>query len=226
VIARHRRIQRAALLAGAALLGAHFFLAAFSQAPLSPAKIRLHGLISGYLEPYFTQNWSLFAPNPTKDDEGIIARAKCSDGSVTDFYDVTGPLIKETQEDRFFPSRTVRLVSNGINQLNDSDDLLLRLRQKEEEKNTEDSPAKDGKRDHVIPLTPYEKSQHEDAERSLSRFSLTRMHDVCPDGTGPAAVQVRMYIKTLPPWSQRKNSEAKSKVDLYDLPWKKAVDLR
>ncbi len=226
MIARHRRIQRAALLAGAALLGAHFFLAAFSQAPLSPAKIRLHGLISSYLEPYFTQNWSLFAPNPTKDDEGIIARAKCSDGSVTDFYDVTGPLIKETQEDRFFPSRTVRLVSNGINQLNDSDDLLLRLRQKEEEKNSEDSTTKDEKHKRVIPLTPYEKSQHEDAERSLSRFSLTQMHDVCPGGTGPTAVQARMYIKTLPPWSQRKNPEAKSKVDLYDLPWKKAVDLQ
>jgi len=226
VIARHRRIQRAALLAGAALLGAHFFLAAFSQAPLSPAKIKLHGLISSYLEPYFTQNWSLFAPNPTKDNEGIIARGRCSDGSVTDFYDVTGPLIKETQEDRFFPSRTVRLVSNGINQLNDSDDLLLRLRQKEEVKNTDDPEAKDGKHKRVIPLTPYEKRQHEDAERSLSRFSLTQMHDVCPDGTAPAAVQVRMYIKTLPPWSQRKNPEAKSKVDLYDLPWKKAVDLR
>ncbi|MFD7877170.1 DUF5819 family protein [Streptomyces sp. NPDC059766] len=224
--ARHRRIQRAALLAGAALLGAHFFLAAFSQAPLSPAKIRMHGLISGYLEPYFTQNWSLFAPNPTKDDEGIIARAKCADGSVTDFYDVTGPLIKETQEDRFFPSRTVRLVSNGINQLNDSDDLLLRLRQKQEEKDSEDSATKGKKHKRVIPLTPYEKSQHEDAERSLSRFSLTRMHDVCGDGTEPTAVQARMYIRTLPPWSQRKNPEAKSKVDLYDLPWKKAVDLQ
>lgn len=49
---RHRRIQRAALLAGAALLGAHFSIAAFSQAPLSPAKIRLHAVITGYLEPY------------------------------------------------------------------------------------------------------------------------------------------------------------------------------
>ncbi|MGX5182331.1 DUF5819 family protein [Streptomyces avermitilis] len=226
MIARHRRIQRAALLAGAALLGAHFFIAAFSQAPLSPAKIKLHGVISGYLEPYFTQNWSLFAPDPTKNDEGIVARAKCADGAVTDYYDVTGPLIKETQGDRFFPSRTVRLVSNGIQQLNDSDDLLLRLRQKQESKDAEDSKTKDGRRKQDIPLTPYEKSQHQDAEWSLSRFALTQMHGVCSDGTGPTAIQARMYVKKLPPWSQRNNPKAKSALDLYDLPWKKAVELQ
>jgi hypothetical protein len=223
---RHRRIQRAALLAGAALLGAHFSIAAFSQAPLSPAKIQLHGVVSGYLEPYFTQNWSLFAPDPTKDDQGIVARAKCADGAVTDYYDVTGPLIKETQEDRFFPSRTVRLVSNGLNQLNDSDDLLWRLRQKQKEENGEGSEAKGGKDKRDIPLTPYEKSQHKDAERSLSRFALTQINNVCPDGTGPTAVQARMYIKKLPPWSQRKNAKAKSTLDIYDLPWKKAVELQ
>ncbi|MFG1666252.1 DUF5819 family protein [Streptomyces sp. Y7] len=216
---RHRRIQRAALLAGAALLGAHFSIAAFSQAPLSPAKIQLHAVISGYLEPYFTQNWSLFAPEPVKDNQGIVARAKCADGSVTDFYDVTAPLIKETQSDRFFPSRTVRLVSNGIQQLNDSDDLLLRLRQN-------DSETKDGKRDRPIPLTPYEKRQHEEAEWSLSRFALTQVNNVCAGGARPTAVQARMYVEKLPPWSQRNNSAAKSKLDLYDLPWKKAVELQ
>jgi hypothetical protein len=203
---RHRRIQRAALLAGAALLGAHFSIAAFSQAPLSPAKIQLHGVISGYLEPYFTQNWSLFAPDPTKDDQGIVVRAKCADGAVTDYYDVTGPLIKETQEDRFFPSRTVRLVSNGLNQLNDSDDLLWRLRQKQKEENGEGSETKGGKDKRDI--------------------ALTQINNVCPDGTGPTAVQARMYIKKLPPWSQRKNAKAKSTLDIYDLPWKKAVELQ
>jgi hypothetical protein len=226
VTTRHRRIQRAALLAGAALLGAHFSIAAFSQAPLSPAKIRLHAVITGYLEPYFTQNWSLFAPEPVKNDEGIVARAQCADGAVTDYYDVTGPLIEETQGDRFFPSRTVRLVSNGIQQLNDSDDLLLRLRQKQDSEITEDSEKEDAKSKRDIPLTPYEKSQREDAERSLSRFALTQMRDVCPDGKGPIAVQPRMYVKKLPPWSQRNSSAAKSKVDLYDLPWKKAVELQ
>jgi hypothetical protein len=225
VTARHRRIQRAALLAGAALLGAHFSIAAFSQAPLSPAKIQLHTVISGYLEPYFTQNWSLFAPDPIKDDQGIVARAKCADGSVTEYYDVTGPLIKETQGDRFFPSRTVRLVSNGIQQLNDSDDLLLRLRQNDSEKEKA-SEEKDGKRKRPIPLSPYEKRQHEEAEWNLSRFALTQMNNVCPGGTGPTAVQARMYVEQLPPWSQRRNPEAQSKIDLYDLPWKKAGDLR
>ncbi|KFG01942.1 hypothetical protein IQ62_04360 [Streptomyces scabiei] len=226
---RYLRIQRAALLAGAALLGAHFFIAAFSQAPLSPAKIQMYPVISGYLDPYFTQNWSLFAPDPASNDEGIIARVKCADGTVTDYYDVTGPLIKGTQEDRFFPSRLPRLVSTGIRQLNDSDDLLLRLRKKQESKNVEDtetSRARGKKSKRNIPLTPFEKRQHKNAERALSRFALTQMRDVCPAGAGPTAVQARMYVKQLPPWSQRNNSKAKGKLDLYDLPWRKAVELQ
>ncbi|WP_328838027.1 DUF5819 family protein [Streptomyces europaeiscabiei] len=232
---RYLRIQRAALLAGAALLGAHFFIAAFSQAPLSPAKIQMYPVISGYLDPYFTQNWSLFAPDPASNDEGIIARVKCADGTVTDYFDVTGPLIKGTQEDRFFPSRLPRLVSTGIRQLNDSDDLLLRLRKKQESKeskdaegaeDTENSRARGEKGKRNIPLTPFEKRQHKNAERALSRFALTQMRDVCPAGADPTAVQARMYVKQLPPWSQRNNSKAKGKLDLYDLPWRKAVELQ
>ncbi|WP_129307712.1 DUF5819 family protein [Streptomyces sp. L2] len=215
-----RRVQRAVLLAGAALLGAHFSIAAFSQTPLSPAKVQLAPLLNAYLQPYFSQNWMLFAPDPVMVDQGIIARGRCSDGEVTKYYDVTGPSIKRVQNDRFFPSRMSRVVSNGIQQYNSTDDLLRRLRDQKEK----GKAKKSGK--NPIPLLPYEKRTRNQAVNYLSRYALTQMNQACTDGRSLQEVQVRMYVRSLPPWSQRDNPHAHDKVDAYDFPWKKAADLQ
>ncbi|MDX3694237.1 DUF5819 family protein [Streptomyces europaeiscabiei] len=208
------------LLVGAALLGAHFSVAAFSQTPLSPAKVQMAPFLSAYLQPYFAQNWMLFAPDPVMVDQGIIARGRCGDGKVTKYYDVTAPSIQRVQGSRFFPSRMTRVVSNGIQQYNSTDDLLMRLR---EQKATEET-KKPGK--NPIPLMPHEKRTRDQAVNYLSRYALTQMAQSCGDGRGLQAVQVRMYARSLPPWSQRKNPAAHDKVDAYDLPWKKAADLQ
>lgn len=216
----HRRVQRAVLLAGAALLGAHFSVAAFSQTPLSPAKVQMAPFLNDYLQPYFAQNWMLFAPDPVMVDQGIIARGRCSDGEVTKYHDVTGPSIQRVQDSRFFPSRMTRVVSNGIQQYNSTDDLLRRLREQKEKKKAE----KPG--ENPIPLMPHEKRTRDQAVNYLSRYALTRLAQACEDGRGLQAVQVRMYARSLPPWSQRKNPDARDKVDVYDFPWKKAADLQ
>ncbi|MFF4657471.1 hypothetical protein [Streptomyces sp. NPDC001381] len=61
-------------------------------------------------------------------------------------------------------------MSNGIQQLNDSDDLLLRLRRKQRSKDAEDSGTKDGKRKPDIPLTPQRHDPK--AESTLDLYDL------------------------------------------------------
>ncbi|MFV2117201.1 DUF5819 family protein [Streptomyces sp. Act-28] len=220
------RIQRAALLAGAALLGAHFALAAFSQTPLSPAKVKLAAPVNEYLHPYFSQNWMLFAPDPLAADQGVIARGRCEDGEVTPYRDVTGPFIKQAQDSRFFPSRMSRIVSNGIQQYNATDELMRRLRSQEKtEAETQRDESEEAKGD-LLPLTPFEKRTRAQAVQFLSRFAWTQMPQACGNGQSPEEVQVRMYIRTLPPWSERDNPRAKDDLELFDFPWKKAADLQ
>ncbi|MEV6655302.1 DUF5819 family protein [Streptomyces sp. NPDC051219] len=202
------------LLVGAALLGGHFTMSALSQAPLSPAKVRYEETVSSYLEPYFAQNWMLFAPDPITDDRGILARAKCSDGSVTDFYDVTHPHIKAAQDSRFFPSRMSRLVTNGLQAISNHDELMNRLRQNSL---NEKKP--------LIPATPFEKSSRDETITFLSRYSMGQMPTPCGDGQ-PSEIQVRMYIHQLPPWSQRKSPKAEGKVEVEDFAWRKVKELR
>ncbi|GAA3188001.1 hypothetical protein GCM10017688_50270 [Streptomyces ramulosus] len=203
------------LLAGAALLGVYFFLAAFSQAPLSPAKIRYADKVNEALSPYLSQDWMLFAPDPLADDRGILARAACADGRSTPFYDVTNPYIERTQRDRFFPSRMSRIVSSGLQSLNNTDPVLNRIRQQESEK-----------KKPVLPPMPFEERSHKDTVRLLSRYSLTQLPDAC--GGKPEKIQVRVYIHELRPWSKRHDPVAKAKesVQAEDLEWWKVSELR
>ncbi|MBZ6093402.1 hypothetical protein KVH02_34625 [Streptomyces olivaceus] len=208
----HVLVRRAALIFGAALLGAYFLLASISQMPLNPIKLKFYDPVNAITQPYLAQNWMLFAPNPLSDDRGILARAKCSDGRVTDFYNVTRPYVEREQGDRFFPSRTNRLVSGTISQLDTGDPILERLRSSEKEK-----------KKPVMPLLPQEKTSRSDAENFLARFSLKQLSGVCTGG--PAEVQVRVYVHELPPWSERKIPSATGKTNVQDLEWKEAETL-
>ncbi|MGW7073660.1 DUF5819 family protein [Streptomyces sp. NPDC054855] len=201
-------------MAGAALLAVHFTASALSQAPLSPAKMRYYDTVSAYLEPYFTQNWMLFAPDPLTDDRGILARAACPDGKVTPEYDVTSAYIEKAQSSRFFPSRMSRLVTSNIQQLSPRDEVLDRMRRSER---NDKKP--------VTPLLPHEKKSRGEAVTFLSRYALDQMPAGVCSGK-PEKIQIVMYLRKLPPWSQRNNIKAKDKVDAYRFEWRKVGDLR
>jgi hypothetical protein len=209
----YRTTRRAALLIGGALLGAHMTMAALSQAPLSPAKLVYGDRVAEYLDPYFSQNWQLFAPTPVSDDRGILARAACADGSVSEYFDVSARGLEKAQSSRLFPSREVRIVSAGLQNVTSSEEILRRLR----EKQTNDKKP-------MLPPLPYEKVTEAEAVKSLSRYAYDQMPTAC---NGKAVkLQVRMYVHELPPWSKRNDSSAEGKVLVKDFAWTPTKDLR
>ncbi|MFI1963217.1 DUF5819 family protein [Streptomyces pathocidini] len=188
-------------------------MSALSQAPLSPAKLKYGDAVLEYLSPYFAQNWMLFAPTPLSEGRGIIARAECTNGTTSEFYDVSARSLQKAQTSRFFPSREVRLISGNIQQLSTNDEVLQRLRQN----------RKNDKKPE-LPLLPHEKVTEQQAIRFLSRYAADQMPNAC-DGK-ISRVQVRMYIRDLPPWSKRHDAEAKDKVKVRDFKWIDARVLR
>ncbi|MEU8589122.1 DUF5819 family protein [Streptomyces sp. NPDC048664] len=209
----HVVLRRAVLVTGAALLGAYLAVAALTQAPLNPVKLRYYDKVNSVTEPYLSQNWMLFAPDPLSDDRGVLARARCGNGQVTGFYDVTRPYVARVQHDRFFPSRISRLVSGTITQLDTPDPVLARLRSNEVEK-----------KKRQVPLLPYERNARNQAETFLARYSMSQLQNTC-DGS-PSAVQVRIYVHALPSWSQRRNPFAKGTTRFEDLRWRNAEAVR
>ncbi|MFE2049750.1 DUF5819 family protein [Streptomyces sp. NPDC059459] len=209
----YRTTRRAALVVGGALLGAHMTVAALSQAPLSPAKLVYGERVAEYLDPYFSQNWQLFAPTPVSDDRGILARVACADGSVTPYYDVSARGVEKAQNSRFFPSREVRIVSAHLQNITSSEELLQRIRQQQ----TNDKKP-------LLPPLPYERATEAESVRGLSRYAYDHMATVCEGGA--VKVQVRMYVNELPPWSKRHDPSAEGKVLVKDFAWRKTRDLR
>ncbi|MER5890229.1 DUF5819 family protein [Streptomyces sp. NPDC001941] len=187
--------------------------AALSQAPLSPAKLVYGDAVAEYLDPYFSQNWQLFAPTPVSDDRGVLARATCADGSVTEYYDVSARGIEKARSSRFFPSRESRIVSAHLQNLTSTEDILRRLRQ--QQTNDKKPP---------LPPLPNERATEEEAVKGLSRYAYDQMPTAC--GGRAAKVQVLMYVHELAPWSKRHDPSFEGQVLVKDFAWKNTQDLR
>lgn len=98
------------------LLGIHFGVTFLFNAPDNPVKDALGDEVSGYIQPFFQQNWSLFAPNPINSEDELLVRAQVLDPdsgetTTTDWVSATR-LEWQLIENNPFPSRASRLSSN------------------------------------------------------------------------------------------------------------------
>ena len=100
----------------------HFVMTFLWNAPSNPIKDSVGGQVSGYMRPFFQQNWSLFAPNPVNAEDEILVRAQVEDPQTgalrtTDWEEPTRlewTLIRHDPA----PSRASRLTSNMHRRIN------------------------------------------------------------------------------------------------------------
>ncbi|MCH5585162.1 DUF5819 family protein [Shimazuella sp. AN120528] len=83
----------------------HFSFTFLYLSPANPFKSKHWDMIIGYMNPLFTQNWKLFAPNPASQQENLDIRVQYVDNQgatrETDWKSITLPVIKELQSNRF-----------------------------------------------------------------------------------------------------------------------------
>jgi hypothetical protein len=92
-------LRRSAWLRGAAVvlalvLSFHFAATALWVSPAAPLYDALAPVLNPYMQPFFQQGWSLFAPNPPEGDHTFLLRARWTDHSTgqlrtSDWVDVT-----------------------------------------------------------------------------------------------------------------------------------------
>jgi hypothetical protein len=98
----------------------HFALVQLSNMPMSPLKLQLANVLSSYVDPYFTQQWNFFAPQPIDRDTSLLARVRYRDGMsgqlVTGpWIDVTDSLIEPLRRNRLSPLFHVEVsLSNAV----------------------------------------------------------------------------------------------------------------
>lgn len=80
-----------------AVFALHFTFVEIMNLPTNPIKLQYYDVLEAYVNPFFTQNWSFFAPDPIANDLSLFVRAqrRGADGKMlqSPWYDVTEALI-------------------------------------------------------------------------------------------------------------------------------------
>jgi hypothetical protein len=80
-----------------AVFALHFTFVEIMNLPTNPIKLQYYDILEAYVNPFFTQNWSFFAPDPIANDLSLFVRAerRGADGKMlqSPWYDVTEALI-------------------------------------------------------------------------------------------------------------------------------------
>jgi hypothetical protein len=104
----------AAFVIGSAVLAAHLTLIELGNLPNNPISLHASPVVERYVHPLFSQNWNFFAPSPISVDVTVMARAEqCGAAgrcTLTDWVDVSDPLIEKVRADRLTSLEIVQLM--------------------------------------------------------------------------------------------------------------------
>lgn len=219
---RQRReafILNVAVLFLSLFLVVHFFFVFLHAGPLNPVAVSFKSATDGYVGRFFQQNWHLFAPEPMTQNLKLYVRVKYKERDspktvMSNWYDVTGPMIKTNKATLFSPyNRMLRIGSGYIHQLyiGGKDDLTYKLMDKisEEEKASKEinvSLEKDSKQVEQI-IYRYASAF---AKREFSGVELTE-------------VQFMTSVSDAIPYSKRGDSLFKVKETNIVYDWKGVV---
>ena len=59
----------------------HASMTVLYNSPINPIKVKLGFIIDNYMNPLFSQNWNLFAPNPVSTNMDIVTRGGYKDSN-------------------------------------------------------------------------------------------------------------------------------------------------
>lgn len=180
-----------------------------ASGPVTPLSVKFAAPANTLLTPYLSQNWQLFAPDPVSEERGLVARARCADSTTTEFIDVTSHHIQAVQDNRFFPSRISRLVSNGMNNLFQEDPVLARYRDRET--GDPDDPLS------TVGLTESELQVRLQGEQVLSSLAAHELADECSGAV--SEVQLRYMLHTFPRWSERSEWDKNGTINVLESSW-------
>lgn len=209
--------RKAAAVGILSIIGFTYFASvAITAGPITPLSLELTPAASKVIRPYLVQNWKLFAPDPISEERGLVARARCSDGTETEFLDITTPHIQDIHETRLFPSRISRLVSNGMFNLFVEDPYLSRYRQTSDDPTTSVDTSPTESDPDLLALSDAEVEMRRQGEIVMARFAAWSLQDECAD---VVEVQLRYVLHSFPRWSDRENWRAEGDINILESQW-------
>jgi hypothetical protein len=215
-----RTLPRLTLALLPALLGLalafHFAMTLAYLTPLNPLKLRFYQPVTAYMQPFFVQNWHLFAPDPIRDTRvlTVACRLRQPDGTVaeTGWADVSTPFRRARQANRFTPAdRMDRPQSGAVHAVFNRDETLMVL-----QKHRRDE---DPDYDRLLEeLGRAEGRQREEALTVLNRIASAHCDRLYgPDRT--VEVRPRVVVLQFPRFSDRDRPDSDGELTYQLLDW-------
>lgn len=208
-----RQALSAVLLTG---LGIHFAITLAFLTPLNPVKLSVLGWVDGYMRPFFSQRWTLFAPDVEARTRHVYVSCRGADASGAPreepWVNITVPLLELKQKYRLTPAdRLERAQLVGLGQLTAADDeYTVRLLSKPDDS--------DGYRRAVAEAERSRTARKRLGARLLTRVASSACQTLYP-GLRVREVRARMATIVAPPFSQRMTEDAPGDTTWMELPW-------
>lgn len=114
----------------------HFSIILLSVIPFNPITHKTNNIVYSYIDPLFTQTWTLFAPDPIHTNEALQIQLELANGKTTEWIDATNPLIEKMHANYISPfNRMGRITQSITGQMLTEDVLVNELRNSLEERN-------------------------------------------------------------------------------------------
>ena len=113
------------------MLIVHFSILFFHQLPDNPLKHEFKYEFHGYVDPFFTQAWTLFAPNPINSNMSLLMRFEYENDDIepeiTNWIDITEPLIKDREDNFWSPAQRVsKFTQSCMSNIQENNGLILK----------------------------------------------------------------------------------------------------
>lgn len=113
-----------------AILVIHFGILFLHQLNENPIQHEYKYKLHSYVDPFFSQAWTLFAPNPINTNMSLLMRFnyQMEDGRSreTEWIDITEPLIKDRKENFWSPAQRIsKFTQSCMSNVNDNHKLIL-----------------------------------------------------------------------------------------------------
>lgn len=108
----------------------HFGILFLHQLNDNPLQHEYKYELHSYVDPFFSQAWTLFAPNPINTNMSLIIRfnSKLENGKIhiTEWIDLTDPLIQDRKENFWAPTQRIsKFTQSCMSNVNENHKLII-----------------------------------------------------------------------------------------------------
>ncbi|MDT0739105.1 DUF5819 family protein [Staphylococcus haemolyticus] len=178
----------------------HFSFIILSVMPFNPIVNKADNTVSKYINPIFTQNWALFAPDPIDRNTSLQIKVYYKNGNESKWLDSSNTIITKMHKNYISPyNRIGRIPETITSEMLAEDPIINKIRKNYESENNSEELKK---------LNKTYKKQYKDNLPKLVRFASAYVKSTQIKNKNIDKLRLRIVKQESVPFSKRNSKES------------------